>query len=235
MADYRYVSLISSLPYHGDSLFAAKQTPLSRIRLLARLADLDPTDHALLMRIWRTVDWSQYRLEAQVPTLLQRVREVTAELENPRLRAIVEQRFEIRTLVAGLRRRRNGETSPPKDRVWGHGRWLERMTRYWNEPGFRLERVYPWVFEADRLLAQNDPLNLERLILSAAWTHLGQAAEDHYFDFEAVVVYVLRWDLIDRWTRYHGDRALHRFQGLVEQGLQGHEALFPHPIPERIG
>jgi hypothetical protein len=34
-----------------------------------------------------------------------------------------------------------------------------------------------------------------------------------------VVIYVLRWDLIARWTGQDGEAALARFDGLVEAGL----------------
>lgn len=221
----RYVALISSLPHH-DSLFAAKVTPLSRQRLMQRLQDLEPTDHALLMQVWRLVDWAQYSLDDDVARITKRVRDVLAQLDNPCLCEMIAQRFELRTLVAGLRRRHRGETTPPPHKDWGYGRWLERMTRYWQEPGFRLERVYPWVFEADRLLGNDDPLGLERLILRETWRQLDRIGAGHYFDFEAVVIYVMRWDLVDRWTRYDGEHALHRFHGLVEQGLNGYEQLF---------
>ncbi len=193
---------------------------------MQRLLDLDPEDHALLMQLWRLVDWSQYGMEDTVAKITKRVREVMAQLENEHLREMLQQRFEIRTLVAGLRRRHRGETTPPATNDWGYGRWLERMTRYWQEPGLRLERVFPWVFEADRLLSNGNPLATERLILRETWRHLDRIGEDHYFDFDAVVIYVMRWDLVDRWTRYHGEKALHRFHGLVEQGLAGYGSLF---------
>ncbi|NBC12958.1 MAG: hypothetical protein GVY09_06350, partial [Gammaproteobacteria bacterium] len=86
---------------------------------------------------------------------------------------------------------------------------------------FRLERVYPWLAEAKRLMDDGDPLGLERLLLGAVWTHLERIGAGHEFDFEAVVVYATRWDLVARWTRYDADAALARFDALLETALAG--------------
>jgi hypothetical protein len=66
-----------------------------------------------------------------------------------------------------------------------------------------------------------DPLGLERLLLGAVWTHLERIGAGHEFDFEAVVVYVTRWDLVARWTHYDADAALTRFDALLETALEG--------------
>ena len=97
---------------------------------------------------------------------------------------------------------------------------------YWSEPGFRLEGVYPWVLEADRLLNDRDTVGLERLLLGLVWNKLGRAGEGHYFDFTAVVIYVLRWNIIARWTRNEGSKAVKRFHVLVDFGLGDHAELF---------
>ncbi|MBS1202674.1 MAG: hypothetical protein H6R22_1183, partial [Chromatiaceae bacterium] len=116
-------------------------------------------------------------------------------------------RMEMRTLLAAQRWRRWGEARPP-GAGWGYGRWVAQIERYWQEPGFRLERVFPWVTESERLLRADDSLGLERLNLSVNWAHLDRMSEGHWFDFEAVVLYVLRWDLIARWTGQDKDAAL---------------------------
>lgn len=41
----------------------------------------------------------------------------------------------------------------------------------------------------------------------------------HDFDFEAVALYVVRWDLLERWTRYDAEAAAARFSTLVADAL----------------
>jgi hypothetical protein len=216
----RYITLMTSLPFPGD-LFGARQTPLSRIRLEQRLRQLAPEDAALLRRIEDLLQWSHQPLARGDREILARARALMEDLENPLLQALVTYRLEERTLLAGLRRRRRGEPAPDARADWGFGRWVGRMRQHWSEPGFRLERVFPWVLEAHGLLEAGDSLGLERLVMGAAWERLGRLGGGHYFDFEAVVIYVLRWDIIDRWTSYSGPAAARRFERLVEQGLVG--------------
>ena len=157
---------------------------------------------------------------------INRGRVAMSKIENETLRAILRDRLELRTCMAALRRRHRGDSAPGPETHWGYGRWVKQIVANWTEPGFRLDRVFPWIREADRLLTDNDSLGLERLILQEVWTNLGRHRGEHLFDFEAVVIYALRWHVIDRWTRYDGDVATERFDQLVEAGLGEHTAKF---------
>ena len=214
----RYVALITSLPFHGP-LFGARHTPLSRLRLEQRLRVLDPADALCLQRLTEILDFIHHSMTLTDAELVRRSRALEAELPGELLRELLRFRMEMRTLLAAQRRRRRGETSPPRERDWGYGRWVSQIERNWLEPGFRLERVFPWVGEAERLLRADDSLGLERLKLAVTWAHLDRMSEGHWFDFEAVVIYVLRWDLIARWTGHDAEAALARFDALVEAGL----------------
>jgi hypothetical protein len=214
----RYAMLISSLPYHGV-LFGARQTPLSRIRLSQRLKLLEPSDAECLRQIGELLDWSYLGRERGDEDIVARAREVIPTLRNAFVRELVVWRLELRTLVAALRRRQRGQGTPPAHTHWGYGRWLTQLRKYWNEPHFRLERVFPWLPEARNLLESGDTLGLERLLIGIGWEHLERLSDSHHFDFEAVLIYTQRWSLIARWTSYDGATALARFDELVESGL----------------
>ncbi|MGD9409514.1 MAG: hypothetical protein PVF12_05980 [Thiohalocapsa sp.] len=216
----RYLTLLTSLPAHGP-LFGAKQTPLSRLRLRKRLAWLEPEDSEDLTRLATATDWHRQRFDVDDEALVQQAEQEIAQIHNTLTRDLATWRLELRTVVAALRRRRAGEPAPSGRRKWGFGRWVPHIARHWSEPHFRLERVYPWLPEAKRLMDDGDPLGLERLLLGAVWTHLERIGAGHEFDFEAVVVYVTRWDLVARWTHYDADAALTRFDALLETALEG--------------
>mgnify|MGYP001038897782 CR=1 FL=1 len=226
--DSRYVMLISSLPFHGP-LFGAHHTPLSRLRLEQRLRVLEPEDANILRRLTEILDFIHHSMDLTDAELVRRTRTLDAELPSTFLRDLLRFRMEQRTLLAAQRRRRRGETSPPREPGWGYGRWVGHIERNWHEPGFRLERVFPWVTEAERLLQADDSLGLERLKLAVTWAHLDRMSEGHWFDFEAVVIYVLRWDLIARWIGQDGEAALLRFDGLAADGLRDYAHLFGDP------
>ena len=226
MADaYLYVMLISSLP-QPVSLFGAKQTPISRIKLERRLRMLTPEDAATLAIIVDAVAWYRLPMSLSEEETLERGRHAMAEVEHETLRNIIRDRLELRTCVAALRRRHKGEPAPAPNPPWGYGRWTRRIAANWGEPGFRVEGAFPWIREADQLLKHGDSLGLERLLMRQVWTKLNRYRALHLFDFEAVVIYALRWHIIDRWTHYDGAVAGERFDRHVDAAL-GAQAVLP--------
>jgi hypothetical protein len=221
----RYVMLITSLPFHGP-LFGARQTPLSRLRLIYRLKILDETDAQALGDLSSVLEWIHQSMIVTDAELIARAKRFEETWGEGFLVDIMRFRMELRTLYTALRRRRRGETTPPAGQPWGYGRWVRHIERYWNEPGFRLQQVYPWVNEAERLIEVRDSLGLERLLLGIVWDYLTRLSVGHEFDFEAVVIYVMRWDLIARWSSYDSARAVQRFDNLVDTGLGRYGQLF---------
>lgn len=221
----KYLTLITSLPHIGG-LFQAAQPPLSRVRLKARLAMLDAEDAAVVQEIDALLGWINHPMEKSDAEIVAHAHTLLERLHTPLLRELVGFRLEVRTLVAALRRRGRGEGPPARREPWGYGRWLAQIQRYWREPGFRLEGMFPWLGEANRLLGEGDALGLERLLLRVIWEHLERARSGHDFDLEAVVIYVLRWDIIDRCTRYGAAPAEQRFTALIDRGLGEYDRLF---------
>lgn len=229
----RHAMLLSALPYHGP-LFGATQTPLSRIRLNQRLSLLEPDEARDLSEARRLLEWAQQEPGGTDAQIVRQARRILAGIEHPFIQDLVTWRLELRTLVAALRHRHRGE-STPRDRHWGHGRWVGHLMRHWNEPSFALERAFPWLPQAERHLRDGAAGELERLLLGVVWERLERLSDGHYLDFEAVVIYVLRWDLIARWTTYEGRAALARFDTLVEQALTGYEGIQMHPNSDQSG
>lgn len=212
-----YVMLVSSLP-DPQALFLAKQPPLSRLRLDQRLRVLTAEDAERLKLVEEALNWRQLPMAASEQDVIDRGRAALSKVESRTLWLILRDRLEIRTCLAALRRRARDE-GPPSDSVWGFGRWVGHIARNWSEPAFRLERVFPWLREADRLLRQDDPLALERLVLDLSYEKLKRQAGEHAFDFEAVVIYVLKWSIVDRWARYNAEAAARRFEDLTQAAL----------------
>lgn len=227
MADpNRYTMLIASLPVHPASMFASKQTPISRIQLDRRLRLLEEGDARLLSRLEGLFHWDRLPLDLSDEAIVRLADALMAELGNPTLREIISFRLDLRTVLAALRRRRRGETAPTPRQAWGYGHWVDYIRRHWHDPNLGLDHLLPWVREVSRLVAEGDSQELERRLLEIMWIALGRLGEGHYFDFEAVVVYVLRWDMLARWTTYDGPAAGRRFHALVESALGEHYGIF---------
>lgn len=223
-AQDRYVMLLTSLPI-SERLFLAKQPPISRIKLERRLKVLREDDAQMLRRIEAILHWGDLPMETTDADIVADAKATLQHIESETLQAIVRQRLEMRTVIAALRRRKQGGGPPAPGTVWGFGRFTGHIARNWTEPGFRLGPGFPWVSEAARLLDENDALAFERLVLENAHRNLHRYDNRHHFDFEAVVIYVLKWNIFDRWARAKSETALKRFETLVDAGLGGHAAL----------
>ncbi len=225
-----YVTLMASLPALGPVL-GLKRPPINRARLSARHGLLAPEHKAELDRITRVLAWRDWPLLATDTAFLTEARETTARLTRPTLEQLVAERLEMRTLVAALRRRHQGEEAPRAEVAWGTGRYLRRIRENWREPGFGVARAFPWVLEARDKLQRGEVKGLERVLLQAAWRQAARLGEGHAFDFEAVVLYTVRWALLERWTGLDAEAAAARFARLKEGAL----AALPHPLaPGRI-
>lgn len=220
-----YYMLMASLP-PLPAVFTRDQTPISRLRLNRRLEMLEPEDQAELNRIERLMWWDRMPLGTTDDEILDRAADVIPRIRSTTLREVASWRLELRTVVAALRRRALGQPAPAPDHRWGYGRWVRRIAASWTLPDFGLGGILPWVQEFARLLDAGDSLGFERELLGVSWRTMSRAAEGHWFSFEAVALYVLRWDVIARWTDYDGARAAARFDALVREGLGDHASLF---------
>lgn len=228
----RYTLLMASLPPLGG-LFEARSPAISLLKLQSRLQSLlHPEDQrtldllaSFLSQAVRDDDSLAGPIDAR---LLQAAQGFFAQVANPTLRQLVTHRLDLRTILAALRRRHRGESEPPRGEAWGFGSWVPAIEQRWTEPAFGLEAVFPWIPEVQRLLEAGDLVNLERCLFAVIWKNLDHLAAGHRFDFEAVVIYVARWALVDRWSRYDADAAQARFAALVQAAL-------PAPQPVAAG
>lgn len=213
------IMLMASLPAHGP-LFSEKQTPLSRLRLEARLQVLEDADRAVLDAVERALEWRFMRADMDDAALLQAVAHANEITSSDTLRRVIDGRMCLRLCMAALRIRADGGSPPPAFGGVGHSRWGRILTRNWRAPSFGLDHIFPWIKEADRLLSQGEAYELERLMLSLVERDLKRHGALHQFDLEAVIIYVLRWSLVERWTRYNAKAAARRFAQMLEDGLK---------------
>ncbi|MBF0620959.1 MAG: hypothetical protein HQL54_03450 [Magnetococcales bacterium] len=221
----RYVMLISSMPYLGR-LFDTRELPLSWTSLNKRLTILEAEDAKRLHRIESLFEWANEPEKQTDLDVQHRYKKVEPALTTETLRKMVHQRLEMRTVLVALRRQMRGERLPPTDPSWGFGRWVGEIQRNWNAPGLGVDRVFTWIPKARKLLENKQTLEMERLVLSLVWTQLGQYAEWHQFDFEAVVIYVQRWKLVRWWSHYEKKQAGEKFNALVDHALGQSSGLF---------
>lgn len=215
---FKYTLLLSSLPPQPSELFSSRLPVISRIQLDKRLTLLDVDDSQDLIRIEGLLHWSKMH-ELDDATIIKTGELQLSRIRSSFLREVVLWRLELRTLLTALRRRQAGENISPDDPFYGFGEHLQFIRRHWQKPDFGLGNTLPWLKQAQQFIAEDKPLALDKLMLELNWKHYARLSLGHYFDFPAVVLYVLRWYLIDRWVSYNKDRALSRFNELISAGM----------------
>jgi hypothetical protein len=143
-----------------------------------------------------------------------------AELREPVLANIVSYRLELREIVAALRRRKQGVG--PAASGLDLSQRMHVVRRHWQDEDFNLSGMHPWIKQALEFLDKGESLELEKLLFSLAWTHHTCEQAGHYFDFVAVAVYVLKWNMVARWSRMNRLEARVRFLDLLRASHAGH-------------
>jgi hypothetical protein len=210
-----YHMLISSLPALPPR-FDVERLPITFERLQGRLRMLKPEDAEEIARLLAVLRWANQFEEPSDVAVVQRYNTLMHHITNPLVRDILEYAMDVRMIAVALRSRRRGLALP----TVGIGRWFEHIRYNFNQPDFKLGQVFPWIPEAERLLAQGDLLTLYRqYVLGATWTYLKKRAEDYYFSFEAVVLYIARWDIMRQWQQLQVERGRAIFETLVTEAL----------------
>ncbi len=222
----RYATLVCSLPHLEGDLFSQRQTPLSRFQLDRRLALLEAADRSLLNAIEDLLQWDRLHFRHSDAEITRRAAELLPRLPGTTLPSVVTSRLETRSLVAALRRRQLGLQAPLAGEEWGHGPHVDRVRRSWKEPCFGLAPRHAWLPRARELLVEGRTYELERHLLQIAWQTLVRQGEPHHFDLEAVVIYVLRWNIVARWTSSNSFAAGRRLETLIGAGLGRWRRLF---------
>ncbi len=217
MADNACYTLLTSLP-HIDSLFNSRITPISRFQLDRRLSMLEMEDQERLVLIENLLHWDHLADDVNESALIRMAEKARDQLGSQTLRELVDWRLDMRTIVAALRRKHLGEAAPTTAK-WSYGTRYEYIRSHWSSPTLGLGKAFPWINKVNECLRTGNCVELEKTLLQAVWDQLNRLATRHQFDFEAVVIYVLRWNLVARWTCYDTSKAQTRFRKLIDKSL----------------
>lgn len=215
-----YHMLIASLPPLPPR-FDVKRDPISAPRLERRLRMLTDADAAVIDQ-WRgALQWDRQPLDRTDDEFAANYDELMHSIANGALREMIQFRVDTRTIVNALRRRRAGMPAPA-----GIGQWGDHIRRNYNEPEFNLAGRYPWIGQLDSLLASGDALGAQRLLFGISYTRWSRMAERYTFSFETILLYLARWEIIDRWTSRNSEAGQIRFESILTETLGDYAQLF---------
>lgn len=214
-----YAMLMASLPPHPMSLWDQKNKPISRLYLERRLSLLNKQDKQQLLEIESILHWAKMRDGNSDAEIAAEAERVMQSVTNPLSKKVIVWRMELRTIISAIRRRKLGRDVPTKDERWGYGQVVPFIRKNWQVDDFSLSHRFSWIKEANTLFETEQSVELEKLLLNLSWEHYENIGYSHYFDFEAVLIYVLRWNIMNRWTQCDEEIAMRQFETLVNNGL----------------
>lgn len=218
----RYYMLVASLP-PLPARVEVERLPISPERLQVRLRMLEPEDAEELRRLREVLQWGRQFEEPDDNAVVARWGALVGAVTNPLAREVVSRVLDVRMVAVALRSRRLGVPLPKV----GLGTWSEHLRRHFEHPEFRLAHVFPWIAEADRLLRAGELLELyRRFVLGVPWAFLKKRSEDYSFSFEAVLLYIARWELLRGWLELEADRGREVLETLLTEALGEHANLY---------
>ena len=213
MSAPRYYTLVASLPalpYFKH----AERLPINRQRLDERLRLLSGTDAAILANARSVVEWGAHSANRTDAEFIRRFEEFQSVSDSPTLSAFLLYRMNLRTVIAALRRRHRDEDSGPSSHPWGIGDWVSHIEINWRVPDFKLGHLYPWIPAARQHLESGESKALEELLMDLVWQNLSRSALGFDFQFEAIIAFVFKWDILERWLSYDPEPSRTRFSNL---------------------
>ncbi len=208
-----YYTLAASLP-PLPSRFDTGPLPITRKTLRQRLELLDEDDHNLMNRVIEFFAWDRQVLDSTDRMVLQTHQRLIDATGNEVVKQIVRHRFEMRTLVAAIRRKRDGE-SPPT----GYPPLVQLIRRNWETPNFNLASRYPWIDPFITASQSGKLAEAQQVLFNDLWTAWTRLGQRYHFTFESILLYVARWEIVERWTSQDADRGRERFKELIRETL----------------
>ena len=210
MAYYTLIASLPNLPPHFD----VDLPPITRPRLNSRLRQLTAQDAATLKQLRDFLAWDRQPVDQTDARVVAHYARLQDEIKHPVLLEIVDHRINVRTIVSALRRRRDGQ-GPPE----GVGKLVDRIRRNWQHPSFGLQHAFPWIDSFAEQLQLQNAVEAERILFEFTWTTWCRMASRFTFSFEAILLYLARWTIVDRWTSRDAQLGQQRFDRLIEETL----------------
>ena len=212
-----YSALLCSLPNLIDP-FKYQSQSISYVQLTKRMNMLEGDDYDRIQEIRALFYWGGLKLNYDEIRLVNEALRFVKALPYQDIRSWLNWRMDIRAILAAMRKRRNGDPAPAGAN-WSYGPSGLQITRNWSSPCFKLEHRYPFLPTILEHLNQGQSFEVEKVLLKSIWHFYNTCRPDKSFGFSAVVLYVMKWDLVNRWQQYDRQKAKHRFDELVESSL----------------
>jgi len=202
-----YHLLLTSLPALPRH-FEQPVQPISRLKLTTRLRMVEPGDKEILQLFIQFLDGNKdEEIFVKDYDLLQSLLTGSAS-------SVLLDIADIQMISGALRARIGGQQAPR-----AIGRFGDYIRRNFPEADFGLGRRFPWLHDLDLLLQQNDSQGAMRKISRQRWQVATQNIQEHGFDLEAMMLYLVRWHTLSVWALRNPDTGRTIFTTFIEETI----------------
>lgn len=177
-------------------------------------------DAKTLQQLSDFLAWDRQPTDQTDEQVVRRYEQLRRRILHPLLWEIVEHRINVRTIVAALRHRHSGDGPPA-----GVGPLVEPIRRHWQEPQFGMRPRFPWIENFSEQMLAGNAVEAERVLFECTWEFRRRMAANFTFSFEAVLLYLAQWSIVDRWTSRSIEAGRARFDQLIEETLGDYATL----------
>ena len=146
----------------------------------------------------------------------------TTHTDHAGLRAWYQLNLDLQSLMTALVARKNGWNVA--DYVTGEGEFFDAL-RTNTASDFGLAASMPFVTDVIKIANETDPVEKEKKMDALKWTWLDEHTFFEPFDITALIAYLARTELLDRWALLDVEQGKARFTEIIEN-LRG-EARVP--------
>lgn len=211
-----YYMLVGSLP-HLPHFLRAERLPINEQRLRWRRNALEPEDYDDLERAVGLLGWrhdAPHRTSAEINQQFGRFMQ---DVRNPVMKEFADYRMGLRSAIAGLRRKQQGEAAPTGEDRCGVGRWNRLIADQWDRELFGMVPLFPCLTQVREHLTAGRPAQVEEAMMREVWFRLSRIEDTHPLRFEALFAYVFKWDILRRWLARDDAEATRHFEQLIQE------------------
>lgn len=215
-----FYSLMTSLP-RLPSDFRMRQVLISKMQLMKRINLLPNHEKDMAIQFIEMTwdDWFAIEKSNKNITLMMKLDELACN----NIKSIIEWMYDIRSILSAIRLRRDDPSVPENVREILITHWQQRIINHWSETDFSLGNIYPWINIVVKHQADHQPQLVEEIVISQLWRYLQSIETMHYFDLEALFIYLLRWQIINYWYQFDSDKALTSMNDRISAILINHQ------------
>lgn len=70
------------------------------------------------------------------------------------------------------------------------------------------------------LVKEGDPLDVEKKLLEHRWIYIENLGREHHFDLEFLILYLLKLQIMRRWSSFNKEKGMEIFKNVVTEGCE---------------